>query len=118
MIVSLFRASERQTLNLVFTLVGVSNPKESDQLIKYIFDLVRKGIIYVPEAGLEVFQATLESIAVYLVKYYDEAMRHFTKQLNVLRIELDGTTTLKEVPTKVLIDLKNLGEGKYVESFH
>ena len=118
MIVSLFRTSERQTLNLLFTLVGVSNPKESDQLLKYIFDLIRKGIIYIPEARLEVFQATPESIDVYLVKDYDDTMQHFSKQLNELRIELDNISTLKEIPIKVLIDLKNLAEGKYIESFH
>ena len=118
MIVSLFRTSERQTLNLLFTLVGVSNPKESDQLLKYIFDLIRKGIIYIPEARLEVFQATPESIDVYLVKDYDDTMQHFSKQLNELRIELDNISTLKEIPIKVLIDLKNLAEGKYVESFN
>ncbi|WP_455139375.1 hypothetical protein [Candidatus Hodarchaeum mangrovi] len=118
MIVSLFHALVRQTLNLLFTMVGISNPKDSDQYLKYIFNLVRKGIIYVPEVRLEVFQTIAESIDAYLVKDYDETIRHFIKQLNDIKIELEGITKLKEIPINALTDLKNLAEGKYVESFH
>jgi len=118
MIVSVFRTSKRQTLNLLFTLVGASTPEESNLLLNHIFQLVRKGVIYVPEARLEIFQTSPEAVDVYLIKDFDETMKEFTQELNELRLELDNLKNIGRIPTKVLIDLKNLKEGKYIESIH
>ena len=118
MIVSVFRSSERQTLNLLFTLVGIKDNEESNQLLSHIFELVRRGIIYVPEARLEIFQTSPERVDVYLIKDFDETMHDFTHELNQLRIEIEELKKIGEIPNKVLIDLKNMAEGKYIESIH
>ncbi|MFX0204837.1 MAG: hypothetical protein ACFFDT_02550, partial [Candidatus Hodarchaeota archaeon] len=43
MVCSVFRQSEKTTLNLIITLVGISSEEEASELINHIFRLVRKG---------------------------------------------------------------------------
>lgn len=118
MICSVFRQSEKTTLNLIITLVGIHNEDEANQLIHHIFQLVRKGIIYVPEAQLDVFKQNPERVDVYLMKDYNETMHNLSQELRELRIELDGKKSAFRIPKKVLIDLKNFATGKYIETIH
>jgi hypothetical protein len=118
MICSVFRQSEKTTLNLIVTLVGIHNEAEANALIHHIFRLVRKGIIYVPEAQLDVFKETPERVDVYLMKDYNETMQNLSQELRELRIELDGRKAAYHIPKKVLIDLKNFAAGKYVGTIH
>lgn len=118
MIVSLFRQSERQTLNLILSIVGVSTPEDASTLFKNIFHLVRKGVIYIPEARLKILYETPELVDVYLIKNFDEAMKELAQELKKLRVEASRFSEIKEIPQKVLIDLKNYAAGKYIERFH
>lgn len=118
MIVSLFRQSERQTLNLITVIVGVSTPEDAYTLISNIFHLVRKGIIYIPEARLKILHDAPELVDVYLIKNFDEAMKELAQELSELRIEVTHLSEIKEIPKKVLIDLENYAAGKYIENGH
>ena len=118
MIVSLFRQSERQTLNLILSIVGVSTPEDASTLVSNIFHLVRKGVIYIPEARLKILYEAPESVDVYLIKNFDEAMKELAQELKKLRVEASRLSEIKEIPQKVLIDLKNYAAGKYIERFH
>ncbi|MFX0174268.1 MAG: hypothetical protein ACFE9L_20500 [Candidatus Hodarchaeota archaeon] len=118
MVCSIFRQSEKTTLNLIITLVGISSEEEASELINHIFRLVRKGVIYVPEARLETFKEAPERIDVYMLQDFNETMRELGQQLKELRIEIDGQKELARIPQKVLIDLKNYAEGKYIQNFH
>ena len=115
MIVSLFRNSERQTLNLITSIVGVSTPEDAYTLVRNIFHLVRKNVIYVPEARLKILYDAPELVDVYLIKNFDESMKELAQELKELRIEANSLSEIKEIPQKVLIDLKNYSEGKYIE---
>ncbi len=115
MIVSLFRNSERQTLNLITSIVGVSTPEDAYTLVSNIFHLVRKSVIYIPEARLKILYDAPELVDVYLIKNFDESMKELAQELNELRIEATRLSDIKEIPQKVLIDLKNYSEGKYIE---
>lgn len=115
MIVSLFRQSERQTLNLITSIVGVSTPADLSQLINTIFHLVRKGVIYIPEARLKILHEAPELVDVYLIKDFDESMKQLTQELDELRIEAVRLSKFKNIPNKVFIDLKNYAAGKYIE---
>jgi len=116
MIVSLFRQSERQTLNLITAIVGVSTPEDAYTLISSIFHLVRKGVIYIPEARLKILHDAPELVDVYLIKNFDEAMKELAQELSELRIEVTHLSEIKEIPKKVLIDLENYAAGKYIEN--
>ncbi len=115
MIVSVFRNTERQTLNLLLSLLGISTLEESIRLVEQIFELIRKGIIYIPEARLEIFHEAPEMVDVYLIKDFDEAMRSPVTELSELRIKINRLATLNFVPQKVYIDIKNYAEGKYTK---
>ena len=117
MVCSVFRHSEKTTLNLIITLVGISSEEEASELIHHIFRLVRKGVIYVPEARLEAFKEAPERIDIYMMKDFDQTMKHLGQKVKELRIEFDGKKDLPRIPRKVLIDLKNYTEGKYIETF-
>jgi hypothetical protein len=116
MIVSVFRNTERQTLNLLFSLLGIESVKEASRLIQQIFELIRKGFIYIPEARLEIFHEAPELVDVYLIQDFDDAMRSLVRELAELRIKMDQIEKLKIVPQKVYIDWKNYVEGKYIDS--
>ncbi|PWI47783.1 hypothetical protein CEE45_09735 [Candidatus Heimdallarchaeota archaeon B3_Heim] len=114
MIVSVFRHTERQTLNLLLSLLGISSLKDATRLLEQIFELVRKGIIYIPEARLEIFHEAPELVDVYLIKEFDVAMRHLVTELSELRVRLSQVEELDFIPQKVHIDWKNYVEGKYI----
>ncbi|MHA2224030.1 MAG: hypothetical protein ACXAC8_02425 [Candidatus Hodarchaeales archaeon] len=114
LIISVFRQAERQTLNLIISTVGVSTPEEASILINHIFRLIRKGYIYIPEARLKVFQDSPELVDVYLLKNFNETMKELAQELKELRFEAEKLSELSVIPKKVLIDLKNYAEGKYV----
>ena len=118
MIVSLFRQSERQTLNLIVSIVGVTTPEDASTLINNIFHLVRKSIIYIPEARLKIIHDAPELVDVYLIKGFDEAMKELAQELDELRGKYAHFSESKQIPQKVLIDLKNYASGKYIERFH
>ncbi|MFX1283596.1 MAG: hypothetical protein ACFFB5_08070 [Promethearchaeota archaeon] len=118
MIVSLFRQSDRQTLNLITSIVGVSTSEDTYTLINNIFHLVRKGVIYIPEARLKILHDAPEKVDVYLIKNFDEAMKELAQELHELRIKVDRLSEIKKIPRKVLIDLENYAAGKYIEKFH
>jgi len=120
MIVNLFRQSERQTLNLIMSIVGVKTPDDASMLIDNIFCLVRKNIIYIPEARLKIILDAPEFVDVYLIKGFDEAMKGLARELDELRgkVTRHSNTNHKSIPQKVLIDLKNYASGKCIERFH
>ncbi len=115
MIVSVFRHTERQTLNLISSLVGVKSPDEASTLIKHIFKLVRKGIIYIPEARLQIFHEAPELVDVYFIHHdFDSCMKDLVKELNKLKLEMKRLAERKIIPDKIFIDLKNWSQGKYI----
>ncbi|MHA2032106.1 MAG: hypothetical protein ACW99Q_22275, partial [Candidatus Kariarchaeaceae archaeon] len=52
MIVSVFRNTDQQRLNLILSTLGIISLDETAKFIENIFELVRKGIVYIPEARL------------------------------------------------------------------
>ena len=116
MIVSVFRHTERQTLNLLLSLLGISSIEDATRLIQQIFELIRKGIIYIPEARLEIFHEAPELVDVYLIKEFDVAMKSLVKELSELRVRLSQVEELDFIPQKVHIDWKNYVEGKYINT--
>ena len=116
MIVSVFRHAERQTLNLLLSLLGISSVEDATRLIEQIFVLIRKGMIYIPEARLEIFHEAPELVDVYLIKEFDVAMRSLVKELSELRVRLSQVQELDFIPQKVHIDWKNYVEGKYINT--
>ncbi|MHA1969423.1 MAG: hypothetical protein ACW964_16695 [Candidatus Hodarchaeales archaeon] len=115
MIVSVFRQTERQTLNLISSLVGVTDPRETSTLVKHIFRLVRKGIIYIPEARLQIFHETPELVDVYFIHPdFDTCMKGLVQELNNLKAEMKRLAERKKIPEKIFIDLKNWSQGKYI----
>ena len=116
MIVSVFRNTERQTLNLLLSILGISSVDESTRFVEQIFELVRKGFIYIPEARLEIFHDAPELVDVYLIQDFDTAMRSLVDELSELRIKIQELANLNFVPQKVYIDIKNYTEGKYINS--
>ena len=84
-------------------------------LITNIFHLIRRGIIYIPEARLKIFHESPELVDVYLIKDFDEAMKELAQELSKLRGEAERLAKLKNIPQKVLIDLENYAAGKYIE---
>lgn len=123
MIVSVFRNTERQTLNLLLSILGIKSLdvntrslEEGSRFIQQIFELVRKGIIYIPEARLEIFHEAPELVDVFLIKDFHEAMKSLVQDLSDLRIKINRLANLNFVPKKVYIDMKNYAEGKYIHS--
>ncbi|MHA1976722.1 MAG: hypothetical protein ACW98F_12095 [Candidatus Hodarchaeales archaeon] len=116
MIISVFRHTERQTLNLLLSLLGISTIDDATRLIEQIFELIRKGMIYIPEARLEIFHEAPELVDVYLIKEFDVAMRSLVKELSELRVRLSQVEMLDFIPQKVHIDWKNYVEGKYINT--
>ena len=116
MIVSVFRNTERQTLNLLLSLLGINSLEESTRFVEQIFELVRKSFIYIPEARLEIFHEAPELVDVYLIQDFDTAMRSLVDELSELRIKIKQLANLNFVPQKVYIDIKNYTEGKYINS--
>jgi hypothetical protein len=116
MIVSVFRNTERQTLNLLLSILGISSVEERERFVEQIFELVRQGIIYIPEARLEIFHEAPELVDVYLIEDFDTAMRSLVDELSELRIKIQQLANLNFVPQKVYIDIKNYTEGKYINS--
>ena len=115
MIVSVFRNTERQTLNLIASLVGVTGAKEASTLVKHIFRLVRKGIIYIPEARLQIFHEAPELVDVYFIHPdFDQCMRGLVQELNKLKSEINSIAERKKIPNKIFIDLKNWSQGNYI----
>ncbi|MFX0087935.1 MAG: hypothetical protein ACFFAU_19945 [Candidatus Hodarchaeota archaeon] len=115
MIVSVFRHTERQTLNLIASLVGAKSPDEASTLIKHIFKLVRKGIIYIPEARLQIFHEAPELVDVYFIHHdFESCMKDLVKELNKLKLEMKRLAERKIIPDKIFIDLKNWSQGKYI----
>lgn len=115
MIVSVFRHTERQTLNLIISLIGVNRPEEASTLIRHIFRLIRKGIIYIPEARLQIFHEAPELVDVYFIHSdFDTCMKSLVKELNNLKAEMNRLAERRKIPEKFFIDLKNWSQGKYV----
>ncbi len=115
MIVSVFRNTERQTLNLIASLVGVTYPEEASLLTRHIFRLIRKGIIYIPEARLHIFHEAPELVDVYFIHPdFDTCMKGLVIELNNLKAEMKRLTESRRIPEKFFIDLKNWSQGKYV----
>jgi len=85
MVCSVFHQSEKTTLNLIITLVGISSKEEASELIHHIFRLVRKGVIYVPEACLETFKEAPERIDVCMMKNFDQTMKELGQKIKELR---------------------------------
>ncbi|MHA1940624.1 MAG: hypothetical protein ACW99F_10240 [Candidatus Hodarchaeales archaeon] len=116
MIVSVFRNTERQTLNLLLSILGIKAIDEGTRFLQQIFELVRKGVIYIPEARLEIFHDAPELVDVFLIKDFHDAMRMLVQELSELRIKINQLAKLNFIPQKVYIDLKNYSEGKYINS--
>ncbi|MHA2347791.1 MAG: hypothetical protein ACXACP_13810 [Candidatus Hodarchaeales archaeon] len=116
MIVSVFRNTERQTLNLLLSILGIKSIDEGTRFLQQIFELVRKGVIYIPEARLEIFHDAPELVDVFLIKDFHDAMRMLVQELSELRIKINQLAKLNFIPQKVYIDLKNYSEGKYINS--
>jgi hypothetical protein len=117
MCVSAFRQSERQSLNLIITLSGISSQEEASELLSHLFRLVRKGTIYIPEARLEIFKDAPERVDVYLTRNFHQTMRDLGEELKELHITVDNIAEeVPQIPQKVLIDLKNQALGKYIDS--
>lgn len=116
MIVSVFRNTERQTLNLLLSILGIKSIDEGTRFVQQIFELVRKGVIYIPEARLEIFHEAPELVDVFLIKDFHDSMKSLVQELSDLRIKINKLATLNFVPKKVYIDMKNYAEGKYIDS--
>ncbi len=116
MIVSVFRNTEIQSLNLIATLVGVPEGTSSyHDFVKHIFRLIRKGIIYIPEARLQIFHDAPELVDVYFLHSdFDTCMKGLVKELNNLKAEMTLLAERRKIPEKFFIDLKNWSQGKYV----
>ena len=89
MIVSVFRNSDQQRLNLILSTLGINTLNERTIFIQNIFELVRKGIIYIPEARLEIFHDSPEVVDVFLITDFEDAMNILVRELSELRSKID-----------------------------
>jgi len=89
MIVSVFRNTDQQRLNLLLTTLGIVSLDETTKFIEDIFELVRKGIVYIPEARLEVLHDSPELVDAYLITDFDVAMNILVTELSALRTKID-----------------------------
>jgi hypothetical protein len=83
-----------------------------------LLSLVRKNVIYIPEARLKIIHEAPELVDVYLIKNFNEAMKELAQDLDELRGKVARYSESNHIPQKVLIDLKNYTSGKYIERFH
>jgi len=114
MIISSFRNSERQTMNLILSLVGIQTKEDADDFLLHIFDLIRQNVLYVPEAQLSWFIEKPESVDVYLTQDFYQIMRSLIQKLEQLHLSIERANSQEKIPKKVLIDLQNIAQGKYV----
>ncbi len=89
MIVSVFRNTDQQRLNLLLSTLGILTLDETTKFIEDIFELVRKGIVYIPEARLEVLHDSPELVDVFLITDFDVAMNMLVTELSELRSKVD-----------------------------
>ncbi len=89
MIVSVFRNTDQQRLNLLLSTLGILSLDETTKFIEDIFELVRKSIVYIPEARLEVLHDSPELVDVFLITDFDVAMSMLVTELSVLRTKID-----------------------------
>ena len=89
MIVSVFRNTDQQRLNLLLSTLGVFSLDETTNFIENIFELVRKGIVYIPEARLEILHDSPELVDIFLITDFDVAMNTLVAELAELRSKMD-----------------------------
>ncbi|MHA1944884.1 MAG: hypothetical protein ACXAC6_08910 [Candidatus Hodarchaeales archaeon] len=89
MIVSVFRNSDQQRLNLILSTLGIISLDETAKFIENIFELVRKGIVYIPEARLEILHDSPELVDIFLIADFDVAMNILVSELSKLRSKID-----------------------------
>ncbi|MCK4848752.1 MAG: hypothetical protein KAT16_07015 [Candidatus Heimdallarchaeota archaeon] len=89
MIVSVFRNTDQQRLNLLLSTLGVFSLDETTNFIENIFELVRKGIVYIPEARLEILHDSPELVDIFLITDFDVAMNTLVTELSELRSKMD-----------------------------
>ena len=89
MIVSVFRNADQQRLNLILSTLGIISLDETAKFIENIFELVRKGIVYIPEARLEILHDSPELVDVFLITDFDVAMNMLVLELSKLRSRID-----------------------------
>ena len=89
MIVSVFRSTDQQRLNLILSTLGIVTLEETTNFIENIFELVRKGIVYIPEARLEILHDSPEVVDVFLITDFEEAMNMLVHELSELRSKID-----------------------------
>jgi hypothetical protein len=89
MIVSVFRNTDQQRLNLLLSTLGVLSLDETTKFIEDIFVLVRKGVVYIPEARLEVLHDSPELVDVFLITDFEDAMNMLVTELSELRNKID-----------------------------
>jgi len=89
MIVSVFRNTDQQRLNLILSTLGIISLKETTKFIENIFELVRKGIVYIPEARLEILHDSPELVDIFLITDFNVAMNILVAELSELRTQID-----------------------------
>ena len=89
MIVSVFRNTDQQRLNLILSTLGIISLDETAKFIENIFELVRKGIVYIPEARLEILHDSPELVDVFLITDFNIAMNKLVSELSTLRSKID-----------------------------
>ena len=89
MIVSVFRNTDQQRLNLILSTLGIISLDETAKFIENIFVLVRKGIVYIPEERLEILHDSPELVDIFLITDFDVAMNMLVSELSRLRSKMD-----------------------------
>jgi len=89
MIVSVFRNTVQQRLNLILSTLGILSLDETTKFIEDIFELVRKSIVYIPEARLEVLHDSPELVDVFLITDFDVSMNMLVTELSELKSKID-----------------------------
>ena len=89
MIVSVFRNTDQQRLNLILSTLGIISLDETAKFIENIFELVRKGVVYIPEARLEILHDSPELVDVFLITDFNVAMNMLVSELSELRTKID-----------------------------
>ena len=89
MIVSVFRNTDQQRLNLILSTLGIKSLEETAKFIENIFVLVGKGIVYIPEARLEILHDSPELVDIFLIADFDVAMNMLVTELSNLRSKID-----------------------------
>ena len=89
MIVSVFRNTDQQRLNLLLSTLGIISLDETTKFIEDIFELVRKGVVYIPEARLEILHDSPELVDIFLITDFEDAMNMLVTELSILRSKID-----------------------------